>query len=91
LREATRARLGLATLSMSQLLQSGSRLAGRTIAARLRPARPAADHHRGGPDNILGRRKRIFVISSTSHGRAGVQVAITSGASGSGSDRGHLR
>ncbi len=37
LREAVRPRLGLAALSMSQLLQGGSWLAGRTIAARLRP------------------------------------------------------
>jgi len=37
LREAVRRRLGLASLSMSQLLQGGSWLAGRTIAARLRP------------------------------------------------------
>ncbi|HEY4918819.1 MAG TPA: URC4/urg3 family protein [Xanthobacteraceae bacterium] len=37
LREAMRRRLGLASLSMSQLLQGGSWLAGRTIAARLRP------------------------------------------------------
>jgi len=37
LREAVRGRLGLASLAMSQLLQGGSWLAGRTIAAHLRP------------------------------------------------------
>ena len=37
LREATRRRLGLPSLAMSQLLQGGTWLAGRTIAARLRP------------------------------------------------------
>jgi Protein of unknown function (DUF1688) len=37
LREATRRHLGLASLAMSQLLQGGTWLAGRTIAARLRP------------------------------------------------------
>jgi hypothetical protein len=37
LRESVRRRLGLASLSMPQLLQGGSWLAGRTIAARLRP------------------------------------------------------
>ena len=37
LREPARRRLGLASLAMSQLLQGGTWLAGRTIAARLRP------------------------------------------------------
>jgi hypothetical protein len=37
LREPVRHRLGLASLAMSQLLQGGTWLAGRTIAARLRP------------------------------------------------------
>ena len=37
LREPVRRRLGLASLAMSQLLQGGTWLAGRTIAARLRP------------------------------------------------------
>jgi len=37
LREATRRQLGLATFSMSQLLQGGTWSAGRAIAARLRP------------------------------------------------------
>jgi len=37
LREATRAHLGLATLSMSQLLQGGTWSAGRTIAVERRP------------------------------------------------------
>ena len=37
LREPVRRRLGLTSLAMSQLLQGGTWLAGRTIAARLRP------------------------------------------------------
>jgi hypothetical protein len=37
LREPVRRRLGLASLAMSQLLQGGTWLAGRTIASRLRP------------------------------------------------------
>jgi hypothetical protein len=37
LREPVRRRLGLASLAMSQLLQGGTWLAGRTIATRLRP------------------------------------------------------
>jgi hypothetical protein len=37
LREPVRRRLGLASLAMSQLLQGGTWLAGRSIAARLRP------------------------------------------------------
>jgi hypothetical protein len=37
LREPVRRRLGLASLATSQLLQGGTWLAGRTIAARLRP------------------------------------------------------
>src|SRR6202035_87642 len=37
LREPVRRRLGLASLAMSQLLQGGTWLAGRTIPARLRP------------------------------------------------------
>jgi hypothetical protein len=40
LREPVRRRLGLASLAMSQLLQAGTWLAGRTIAARLRPDGP---------------------------------------------------
>jgi hypothetical protein len=44
LREPVRRRLGLAALAMSQLLQGGTWLAGRTIAARLRPP--------GGPPPI---------------------------------------
>ncbi|HKC32943.1 MAG TPA: DUF1688 family protein, partial [Xanthobacteraceae bacterium] len=37
LREATRRQLGVASLSMAQLLQGGSWSAGRAIAAQLRP------------------------------------------------------
>jgi hypothetical protein len=37
LRESTRRKLGVETLSMSQLLQGGTWSAGRAIAAQLRP------------------------------------------------------
>ncbi|HEY1544077.1 MAG TPA: DUF1688 family protein [Xanthobacteraceae bacterium] len=47
LREAVRQRLELPTLAMSQLLQGGTWLAGRTIAARLRPP--------GGPPPVTVR------------------------------------
>jgi hypothetical protein len=37
LRDSVRRRLGLTSFSLSQLLQGGTWLAGRTIAGRLRP------------------------------------------------------